>query len=138
MKTFKLVSLSVLEKVEDVLTTKDIELIDGLIINREDEQNQWLIEAYTHNRYKDFFDTLKKEKREKVLQVKITKPTNTPATFMVKVKNVNKIGGNINVLFLGTIINRKREKVEEMLQELIEEGYQGAELLEQFKKYNKI
>ena len=30
---------------------KKIELIDGLIINREDEENQWIIEAYIDQKY---------------------------------------------------------------------------------------
>ena len=43
MKTFKLISLQIVEDAKLV----DVFLEDGLIINREDDQNSWLLEAYT-------------------------------------------------------------------------------------------
>ncbi|SET93047.1 YwpF-like protein [Salinibacillus kushneri] len=137
MKTFKLISLDVLEKRGDELTNKPIDLKDGLIINREDEQNHWLVEAYMNDSYKPFFQQMMDEKREYVLQVKISKESNEPATIMVKMVGINKIGESMNVLFKGTLLNRKQEKVEEMLQGLIQEGFQGAELLEKFKERSK-
>ncbi|MBB6454828.1 phosphoketolase [Salirhabdus euzebyi] len=137
MKTFKLVSLDVLEKQGEELTNRPINLIDGLIINREDDKNRWLIESFVDKQYESFFHRAKEFDQELVLQVKITKETNQPASLMVKIVGINEIGSGINVLFMGTLINRKQEKVEEMLQYLIEEGYQGEELLTMFKKKNK-
>jgi len=43
MKTFKLVSLQFIEDQD----AKDIDFIDGLIINKEDEKRTWLIELFT-------------------------------------------------------------------------------------------
>ncbi|MBO8155490.1 MAG: YwpF-like family protein [Bacillaceae bacterium] len=134
MKTFKLISLDVLQKQGEELHTLMIDLVDGLIINREDEQNRWLIEAYTDQEYLQLFRKAKKEDRELVLQVKISKETNQPATFLVKVVAINEIGDYMNVLFLGTIVNKKQEQIENVLQELIEQGYQGEMLLKKFKK----
>jgi hypothetical protein len=138
LKTFKLVSLDIFEKNGIDLRSKPIDLIDGLIINREDEKNQWLIEAYTDKQHLEEFEEMKKSKLEKVLQVKITKETNKPATLMGKIVGINKIGSHINVLFMAKLIDRKQEKVEEMLQALIEKGYQGEELLTQFKQKVKV
>ncbi len=137
MKTFKLVSLTVLEKQDEELISLPIPLKDGLIINREDEQNRWLIEAYLDKSYKEFFEKLKNNGQEKVLQVKITKETNDPATFIVQILSINDIGDHINVLFMGTIINRNIKMVEKMLKNLIEQGLQGKSLLEEFKKKMK-
>ncbi|GAA0494242.1 YwpF-like family protein [Salinibacillus aidingensis] len=138
MKTFKLISLDVLEKQGDELKNMPIDLTDGLIINREDEDNHWLVEAYMDDSYKDYFQQMQDENREYVLQVKISKESNEPATMMVKLVGLNQIGSSMNVLFLGTLLNRKQEKVEEMLQALIQEGYQGTELLEKFKEKSKL
>ncbi|MRG85598.1 YwpF family protein [Salinibacillus xinjiangensis] len=138
MKTFKLISLDVLEKNGDELINRPIPLNDGLIINREDDDNHWLIEAYMDDNQKEYFQQKKNENREHVLQVKISKETNEPATMMAKIVGLNNIGNAINVLFIGTLVNRRQDKVEEMLQELIQEGYQGEELLRLFKKKNKI
>lgn len=134
MKTFKLINLDILEKQGEELHTLTVDLIDGLIINREDDQNRWLIEAYTDQEYLELFQNTKKVDRDLVLQVKISKETNQPATFLVKVVDINQIGDNMNVLFTGTIVNKKQEYIEQVLQDLIDQGYQGQELLEKFRK----
>ena len=47
MKTFKLITLNMLNQEND--TMESIELFDGLIINREDDQNQaCYTRAYSH------------------------------------------------------------------------------------------
>ncbi len=55
MKTFKLKKLIVKEGIEAKLLQHEIKLLDGLIINREDEQNRWLIEAFIDQSYLEFF-----------------------------------------------------------------------------------
>ncbi|WP_053219845.1 YwpF-like family protein [Virgibacillus senegalensis] len=132
MKTFKLISLDVLEDQQEEIRPRNIPLLDGLIINREDDQNHWLLEAYLDKSYEVYFQTLKEE-NEVMIQGKITKESNQPATFMASVIDINKIGEHINVLFLGTLVDRKKGEIERTLKVLIEEGYQGDELLEQFK-----
>ncbi|MCP8615993.1 YwpF-like family protein [Salirhabdus salicampi] len=137
MKTFKLVSMDLLEKMGDELHVRPIELLDGLIINREDDGNQWLVEAYMDKKYFRIFRDCQEDDREILMQVKITKKTNPPATVLTRVVSLNDIGEHMNVLCIGKLVDRKQEQVEQMLQELIEEGYQGEELLEMFKKRNK-
>jgi hypothetical protein len=132
MKTFKLITLNMLNQEND--TMESIELFDGLIINREDDQNQWVIEAYMAKEYKEKFLSIQKEKKEIVVQVKISKETNEPATFKVKVVSVNKIGNNINVILIGSILNGRKRKAEVILEELISKGLEGKELLKNFKE----
>lgn len=136
MKTFKLVSLEVLEKKGERLDQQPINLIDGLIINREDDSNRWLIEAYVEQVYFEKFNEYKEEEKELVLHAKITKTTNPPATFVMKIVNINEIGSDINVLLMGTLVDRQRDKVEKELKQLIDEGYKGEDLLIKFKKRN--
>ncbi|HLR75485.1 MAG TPA: YwpF family protein [Virgibacillus sp.] len=133
MKTFKLKSLKIVEKKNRDFFQKKIPLIDGLVINREDEQSRWLVEAYVTNEYLDYFKTL--EKREGIMiNVKISKETNDPATFITSIINITEIDQRLSILFMGTIIDRRQTNIEAMLKQLIEEGYEGKDLLERFKQ----
>ncbi|WP_077622198.1 YwpF-like family protein [Sediminibacillus massiliensis] len=134
MKTFKLISLDVLEDRKEDIQQKNIPLLDGLIINREDEKNQWMLEAYLDHSYKPYFDELSDKKDKLMLQAKITKPSNQPATFVATIVEVNDLENkHMNVLFIGTLVDLQRDQIEKTLQALIEEGYQGDELLDAFK-----
>ncbi|KGX91606.1 hypothetical protein N781_03720 [Pontibacillus halophilus JSM 076056 = DSM 19796] len=133
MKTFKLIRLKVIEEGQETIEEQEIDLIDGLIINREDEQNRWLLEAYVNKTYESLFTSYKDTDAKLVLQTKITKQSNNPAMFMATVIDVNEIGEDMNVLFMGTMVDYKKEQVEQMLKKLIDEGYQGEELFEMFR-----
>lgn len=134
MKTFKLVSLEMIEENQQDIDTDTISLIDGLIINREDEKNQWLIEAYIDQRYWPYFQTMKENETKVMLYAKISKPTNKPAPFLSEIISMNEIEEKMNILFLGILVDEKKEKVENTLKTLIEKGYQGEELLQKFMK----
>ncbi|GEN52488.1 YwpF-like family protein [Halobacillus faecis] len=134
MKTFKLISLDIVEEKHEDITQRRIKLEDGLIINREDDHGRWIIEVYVDESYRDFFETMKEKEEEIIIQVKITKQSNRPATFLVKPIDVNIIGDRMNVIFMGTIVDRQQEQVEWVLKQLMDEGYQGEDLLEEFKK----
>lgn len=54
MKTFKLISLTTLEKLGDELQNKEIEFYEGLIIDREIDRDRWLVEGYMPKSYEDF------------------------------------------------------------------------------------
>ncbi|WP_010649620.1 YwpF-like family protein [Oceanobacillus massiliensis] len=133
MKTFKLKKLEVLGHHKDIKQIS-IELLDGLIINREDENNQWLIEAYIEKSLIDYFTELYENKEEIMLLATITKESNEPATFITRIHGINEIGDNLNVLFIGSIIDRRKNIVEELLTDLVNQGYQGKALLEKFKE----
>ncbi|GAA0446749.1 MAG: YwpF family protein [Bacillota bacterium] len=134
MKTFKLKLLNVMEEKDGEIIPHRIPLIDGLIINREDDKNQWTVEAYVESSYMPYFEQLSKNKDEILIQVKITKESNDTATFITSIIGMNEIGSNMNVLFLGNIVDRRKANIESMLTTLIEEGYQGKELLKKFKE----
>ncbi|MBN8234210.1 YwpF-like family protein [Halobacillus kuroshimensis] len=134
MKTFKLISLDIVEEKNEDITQRRIKLQDGLIINREDDHGRWVIEAYMDSSYRSFFEDMYRNGDEIIIQAKITKQTNRPATFMVKPIDFNEIGGSMNVIFMGTMMDRQQEQVEKVLKQLLDEGYQGDDLLEQFKQ----
>ena len=134
MKTFKLKLLNIMEEKDGEIMPHKIELLDGLIINREDENNQWTIEAYLDKSYLPFFEELWKQKSEILIQVKITKESNDTATFITTIIDINEIGSHINVLFLGNIVDKRKASIEALLTTLIDKGYQGEELLDKFKE----
>lgn len=134
MKTFKLVSLDIIEEQEEDITLRSITLKDGLIINREDDHGRWLVEAFISKEYKDYFRSFVENEEKVMLQVLITKKSNSPATFLVTPLETNEFEEEMNVIFIGTMIDKKQEQVEKLLQVLLEEGYQGKDLLEEFRR----
>ena len=134
MKTFKLKMLEIVDYDAEQYETKKIPLIDGLIINREDKNNNWLIEAYMEHEFESFFKELETKHEELILHVKITTELNDKATCLTRILSINKIGEKMNVLFLGNMIDQRTPQLEAYLEELIIEGNQGEELLEKFKE----
>ncbi|SIS38295.1 YwpF-like family protein [Salimicrobium flavidum] len=134
MKTFKLVSLDIIEEQKEDITLRSIELKDGLIINREDDHGRWLVEAFISKDYKSYFQSYIEKNEKVMLQVLITKKSNSPATFLVSPIDINEFEEEMNVIFIGAMIDKKQEQVEKLLQVLLEEGYQGKRLLEEFRR----
>lgn len=133
MKTFKLKGLKIMEDQDSATKRKKISLIDGLVINREDESG-WIIEAYIEDSYKQYFESIINTE-ELMVQVKITREDNDPAFFITEIISVNAIDdGTINVLFQGKVVDHRNSRIEEMLEMIIEEGYQGESLLKKFKE----
>jgi hypothetical protein len=131
MKTFKLVGLSV---VYDDLHRQDIPFIDGLIINKEDGKNRWLVEAYLDRQYEPFFSDLQHKEDEFRLQVTITNRSNDPANMLVTVRSITRMNNHISVLMEGLIVPSKTNLAEVVLAGLVEKGLQGEALLKEFRQ----
>jgi len=131
VKTFKLISLKIIEDQDG--KKQNITLEDGLIINQEEDKNRWIIEAFIDKAYEDLFHHLK-NKTEVYIEVKITKESNEPASFVTNIASINEIEDRINVIFVGKILDERKSKLEEKLVSLIEDGYEGEDLLQRFKK----
>lgn len=134
MKTFKLKMLEIIDYHADKYKTIQIPLTDGLIINREDNENRWLIEAFTDKNLLDYFTELKEKNEELIVHVKITTEFNEKATCITSILEINEIGEKMNVLFLGTMVDQRTSILEKELGELVAEGHRGEELLENFKE----
>lgn len=137
MKTFKLKSLKVIHFIEKEIVQEDIPLIDGLIINREDEENQWVIEAFTEKEHLNYFKKLQEFKHDVIIEVKITKKSNDPALFITSIIGLNEIETHMNVLFKGIIIDLPKDKIEEYLRSSIQDNLKGEELIVRFKEQIK-
>ncbi|MEK5382541.1 YwpF family protein [Niallia sp. FSL W8-0635] len=128
MKTFKLISLQILAKEKLI----PIKLIDGLIINKEDDYNHWLIEVYTDFSSIDFLDEAFNKKDDLLVQAVITKKENDPAPFEVTILSIQKFGDKASIMLEGTLKRDRKDYAELLLQYLIEEGYEGNKLTTKF------
>ncbi|MCG8396465.1 YwpF-like family protein [Bacillus atrophaeus] len=134
MKTFKLVDLNVERVDKEEKSIEQFPLIDGLIINKEDGENHWLIEALVPKEHLSFFDQLQKKQDEVKVFVTITKKSNRPAQLTAAVKNIAELEESISVLIYGQMVTRKQQGTATILESLLEEGYTGANLIEAFKQ----
>ncbi|KMY42986.1 hypothetical protein AC622_00820 [Bacillus sp. FJAT-27916] len=131
MKTFKLVSLQLVTEDGEA---EEIELVDGLIINKENEASTWLIEALMNT---EQYELVKKQLEGKgdsfIISCVITKKDNTPAFFEAFFRNAREMEDYVSVLFSGKLRNRRREMAELLLDDLIDEGLTGAQLKSAFR-----
>ncbi|WP_096435252.1 YwpF-like family protein [Alteribacter populi] len=139
MKTFKLCSLAVLfdNHETEELEGKQVPLVDGLIINKEEAEKNWLVEAILDKEWRDFFNEYAEADQQFMAEVTITKKTNDPATLVCSVKSVNDLTDHVCIHLDGVIVAKKDDLSDMLLKTLVEEGFSGAELYEEFKKRKK-
>src|SRR5699024_835467 len=133
MKTFKLKGLQIVADEKKDIAPQKIPLIDGLIINREDEIG-WLIEAFIESSHKTYFKELE-DTDELMIKVKITREDNDPAFFITKVIGINDISDErMNVIFQCDLVYHRKSRIEELLEDIFDQGYQGSSLLKKFNE----
>ncbi|MGM0843543.1 MAG: YwpF family protein [Bacillota bacterium] len=129
MKTFKVITLQVVEN-DDL---KDIEIVDGLIINKEDGKGNWLIEGCMRKEFYDFFRDAQQSAEDLEVQVVISNPENDPAAFMTRISCIKTMDLHLSVLFEGRLKKMRNEYAELLLDDLMEKGFEGSGLLQEFK-----
>jgi hypothetical protein len=136
MKTFKLISLAVMEDDKGI----DVPLAHGLIINKEDEHSTWLLEAYTKNMsLYDYFKKINDEDRDVIVQVVITKPDNDPVFLQTKISCLQLFQEHISVLLQGQLRRVTKNHSQKLLENLLTQGFAGDALLSEFvKKKNSV
>ena len=127
MKSFKVIEIR-LERDNNFII---FDLIDGIIINKETEEDPWLLETSISP---DFKDILKNFVGQEVnLLVTITRPSNEPARFRGVFNEMIEIDNALSLIFTGRIIVQSPNYPEEVLEYLIGEGYEDIDLLNEFK-----
>ncbi|MCZ8532067.1 YwpF family protein [Psychrobacillus psychrodurans] len=129
MKTFKMISVSIISDNEEVPIT----LEDGIVINQENSSRSWILELFTDQKYENYFNELKTSNKVYDVKVIISYPENEPAHFEVVTYSVKQIGNHLSVLLRGTLKRVRRKYAESLLSELIEEGLTGEDLLSKFE-----
>ncbi len=135
MKTFKLCSLIIL--LDNETEPKEIPLVDGLIINKEEVQKNWLLEVVVSEEWEENFKQLHSSQQKFMLEATITKRTNDPATFVSTVKSINKLNKNISILLDGYLVVKEDDFSDMILRSILKEGYSGEEIITEFKKRKK-
>jgi YwpF-like protein len=130
MKTFKVISLQVVENEE----LHDFQLVDGLIINKEDGQKTWLVETYMSNEYIEFFQKAQQSKNDLEIQVVISHSANDPAAFMTSIRCIKEMDEHISIMFEGKLKKQRNEYAEILLDDLVQKGYSGDELVREFRQ----
>lgn len=132
MKSFKLISLQI---VTENLNLIDIALTDGLIINKENDARSWLLEAFVEEKhFKELKPSLPDIDGEVYIQAVITKKDNEPALFQTVLRTIRKVGNHYSLLFVGHIQKTRSKYAELLLEDLVQKGLAGDELIKEFKQ----
>lgn len=126
MKSFKVIDMKIIQEQNFIVP----EVKDGVIINMEYGDNPWIIEIVTDGDLSSILEKLKGQHLE--MMVTITRPSNTPAKFSGRVMDINQMDDMISVVFKGAIIVQGPNYAEELLEFLVEEGYEGKNLINEF------
>ncbi|MFS0637318.1 YwpF family protein [Mesobacillus foraminis] len=129
MKSFRLISMQIVGKDH----VQEIELEEGLIINKEDEHGNWLLEAFVDEKFVPHFEEASAQNQDIIVQVVITKKENDPAAFSTKVTSIQKINGKASILLKGHLSKIRNDYPALLLEHLLEQGLHGEELLAEFK-----
>jgi hypothetical protein len=133
MKTFKLVGLKIEQEASEEKTIKEIPLEDGLVLNREDGENSWLIEALISKDLQPFFEKLFEAQTKIRAFVTISKKSNAPAQIVAKVRTLTPLDQHLSILLDGRLLtSRPIHDPEELLRSLMGQGLSGDSLLEAF------
>lgn len=126
MKSFKVIDMKIIQEQNFIVP----EVKDGVIINMEYGEHPWIIEIVTDGDLSSILQKLKGETLE--MMVTITRPSNAPAKFSARVMDINQMDDMISVVFKGAIIVHGPNYAEELLEFLVEEGYEGKRLISEF------
>lgn len=137
MKTFRLCSLTVYVESDNQARQHHIPLEEGLIINKEDQGDHWLIEGLIKKDLKSFFDHLKENDEPMLVEASITNKDNPPASFVATVRETKFIEDQLQLLLDGTRLVRKDTLSDFILKDLIEQGISGEDLMKEFKRMKK-
>ncbi|CAH0154059.1 YwpF family protein [Peribacillus sp. NPDC101481] len=132
MKSFKLISLQIVTENFNLI---DIVLTDGLIINKENDARSWLLEAFVdENHFKELEPSLPDINGEVYIQAVITNKDNEPALFHTVLRTIRKVGSHYSLLFVGHIQKTRSKYAELLLEDLVQKGLVGDELINEFKQ----
>jgi hypothetical protein len=103
------------------------------VINKEDEDRQWLIEIYVDKSYTDLFTKLNEKEQEVIIEAIISRQDNDPASFITIVRSVSIMEDNMSILFNGLLVGRT-DISKGILADIVKDGFHGNSLLEEYKK----
>ena len=134
MKTFKLYALYLLAGDNETIRQETIPLTDGLIINMENSERTWFIDAVVPEEYKKFFEGEQQSNRHVFLNVIITSKDNHPAAMITSIETITELSEGYSIVFKGRIVLGRDDVLEDVLEDLLSDGQSTESLLERFKE----
>ncbi|MDO5376174.1 YwpF family protein [Staphylococcus rostri] len=131
MKTFKAVRFQIVSENSSVT---EYELLDGVIINKEDRGTGWLLEIVISDIHKEEMVAYMEDNALLNIRVVITRPSNDPALFDATIKHITQLKDKISVIFECHIYTLRQVYAESLLEQLVEEGLEGQELTTTFNR----
>ncbi|SDH71422.1 YwpF family protein [Alteribacillus bidgolensis] len=130
MKTFQLVSLQVLLFENEKVVHRPVPVQEGLIINREESQSTWLIEAVIPTDQKKFLEQIRN--KTLVFEVVITESNNDPALMTGEIRDFIELSDTYSLMIDAKMAAGKDDVSNLILDGLIQDDYSGDELLNEF------
>lgn len=127
MKSFKIVDIKMQHENNYII----LDLLDGIIINKEAGKDSWIVEVAISEDFKGILEEF--VGTDVTLLIRITRTSNQPALFEGKFLELNPINTGISLLFIGDIIQQDPNYAENLLEKLMDENYEGEDLLNEFK-----
>ncbi|MBA8760613.1 hypothetical protein GWK87_10025 [Staphylococcus schleiferi subsp. coagulans] len=131
MKTFMAVRFQI---VSENSTVTEYELIDGVIINKENSGTGWLLEIVISDVHQEQMEQYMAEEKLLDIRVVITRPSNDPALFDATIKHITPLKEYISVVFECHIYTLRQVYAESLLEQLVNEGLEGDELITTFNR----
>lgn len=131
MKTFKAVRFQI---VSENSTVTEYELIDGVIINKENSGTGWLLEIVISDVHQEQMEQYMAEEKLLDIRIVITRPSNDPALFDATIKHITPLKEYISVVFECHIYTLRQVYAESLLEQLVNEGLEGDELITTFNR----
>ncbi|WP_281198911.1 YwpF-like family protein [Staphylococcus schleiferi] len=131
MKTFKAVRFQI---VSENSTVTEYELIDGVIINKENSGTGWLLEIVISDVHQEQMEQYMAEEKLLDIRVVITRPSNDPALFDATIKHITPLKESISIVFECHIYTLRQVYAESLLEQLVNEGLEGDELITTFNR----
>ncbi|AIC95366.1 MULTISPECIES: YwpF-like family protein [Shouchella] len=133
MKTFKLYAMQVIDGQEGKVTQEPIPLYEGLIINMENEEHTWFIDAVISKEDARLFEREQEAERHILVSVVITSKDNHPAVMITSIESITDLKEGKSIILKGRIVSGRDDVLEDVFEDILEEGIQRESLLSEYK-----
>ncbi|MFB4210569.1 YwpF family protein [Shouchella sp. JSM 1781072] len=133
MKTFKLYAMQVIDGQQGNVKQEPIPLHEGLIINMENEEHTWFIDAVISKDDARLFEREQEGERHILVSVVITSKDNHPAVLITSIESITDLKENKSIILKGQIVSGRDDVLEDVFEDLLEEGIQRESLLLEYK-----
>lgn len=130
VKTFKLCSIHLLKGQNGKIEQLPISIKDGLIINMENEEKTWYIDAVFAEEHVSFFKDMKENNKHILVEVVITSPDNPPAAMITSVDTITELSEHISVLFKAKMTRRIDDTIRNIVKSMLDKGIKGEDMLD--------